>query len=69
MDIIHDGNVIGVVGMDITTELLYENTESVTVYDTGYAFLMDNEGKFVYHSEMQSNKISASFNEHQFTTF
>ena len=61
--IIHDGNVIGVVGMDITTELLYENTESVTVYDTGYAFLMDNEGKFVYHSEMQSNKISASFNE------
>ena len=55
--------------MDITTELLYENTESVTVYDTGYAFLMDNEGKFVYHSEMQSNKISASFNEHQFTTF
>ena len=61
--IIHDGNVIGVVGMDITTELLYENTESVTVYDTGYAFLMDNEGNFVYHPEMQSNKISVSFNE------
>ena len=61
--IIKDGNVIGVVGMDITTELLYDNTKSVTVYDTGYAFLMDNEGNFVYHPEMQSNKISVSFNE------
>ena len=61
--IIQDGNVIGVVGMDITTELLYENTKSVTVYDTGYAFLMDNEGNFVYHPEMQSYKISVSFNE------
>lgn len=61
--IIKEGNVIGVVGMDITTELLYENTKSVTVYDTGYAFLMDNEGNFVYHPEMQSNKISDSFNE------
>ena len=61
--VIKDGNVIGVVGMDITTELLYDNTKSVTVYDTGYAFLMDNEGNFVYHPEMQSNKISDSFNE------
>ena len=61
--VIKDGNVIGVVGMDITTELLYDNTKSVTVYNTGYAFLMDNEGNFVYHPEMQSNKISVSFNE------
>lgn len=61
--VILENNVIGVVGMDITTELLYENTKSVTVYDTGYAFLMDSEGNFVYHPEMQSNKISVSFNE------
>ncbi len=59
----HNGKIIGVVGMDITTELLYENVKSVKVYDTGYAFLMDKEGNFVYHPEMQSSKITVSFNE------
>ena len=60
--IILDNRVIGVVGMDIATELLYENTKSVTVYDNGYAFLMDNEGTFVYHPEMKANEITAEFN-------
>ena len=60
--IILDDQVIGVVGMDIATSLLYENTKNVTVYDTGYAFLMDNEGEFVYHPEMKSNAITADFN-------
>lgn len=58
-----DGKTIGVVGMDITTEILYENTKSVKVYNTGYAFLMDNEGNFVYHPEMKSSVISDTFNE------
>lgn len=60
--IILDSKVIGVVGMDISTHLLYENTENVTLYDTGYAFLMDCEGKFVYHPEMKEEMISEDFN-------
>ena len=60
--IILDEKSIGVVGMDISTNLLYENTKSVTVYDKGYAFLMDNEGEFVYHPEMKGNTISEEFN-------
>lgn len=60
--IILDEQVIGVVGMDIATSLLYENTKDVTVYDTGYAFLMDNEGNFVYHPEMTTNEITVDFN-------
>lgn len=65
--IFHNDTVIGVVGMDITTELLYENAKSVKVYDMGYAFLMDKEGTFVYHPEMQSGKIIDSFNkEHNY---
>ena len=59
--IILDKKVIGVVGMDISTNLLYENTKNVVVYDTGYAFLMDNEGGFVYHPEMEGNTISKEF--------
>ena len=60
--IISDDRVIGVVGMDIATELLYENTKSVTVFNNGYAFLMDNAGNFVYHPEMTVNEITAEFN-------
>lgn len=60
--IILDNEVIGVVGMDIATNLLYENTKNVAVYDTGYAFLMDNEGNFVYHPEMKVNAITENFN-------
>ena len=60
--IIWEEKTIGVVGMDIATNLLYENTKNVAVYDSGYAFLMDNEGEFVYHPEMNGNTISKEFN-------
>lgn len=59
--IILEGEVIAVVGMDISTSVLYENTKAVTVYDTGYAFLMDNEGGFVYHPEMEDNLGTPEF--------
>lgn len=65
--IILDDKVVGVVGMDIATSLLYDLTKSVTVYDNGYAFLMDDEGKFVYHPEMKGNLITADFdNQHAY---
>lgn len=60
--IIMDEQVLGVVGMDISTSILYQNAKSVTVSDSGYAFLMDNKGEFVYHPEMKENKISKEFN-------
>lgn len=60
--IILDNQVIGVVGMDIAAELLYKNTKGVTVYDNGYAFLMDNKGKLVYHPQMKGNEITIEFN-------
>lgn len=56
-----DDDVVGVVGMDIATSLLYDSTKTVTVYDSGYAFLMDNEGKFVYHPDMKGNLITEEF--------
>ena len=59
--LIIDGQEIGVVGMDVDTHLLYETTKAVTVFDTGYAFLMDNEGKFVYHPEMKGSVSTPDF--------
>lgn len=65
--VIKDDLVIGVIGMDITTELLYKNTSSVTLYDEGYAFLMDSEGNFLYHPEMEGNVLSKAFDkEHEY---
>ena len=65
--IILDDQVIGVVGMDISTSLLYENTKNVVAYKSGYAFLMDHEGNFVYHPEMKRNMITEEFNnEHAY---
>ena len=59
--IISEGETIAVVGMDISTSVLYENTKAVTVYNAGYAFLMDSEGGFVYHPEMESNLYTPEF--------
>ena len=59
--IISEGETIAVVGMDISTSVLYENTKAVTVYNTGYAFLMDSEGGFVYHPEMESDLLTPEF--------
>ena len=61
--VIVEDNIIGVVGMDISTDLLYEYAKVVTVYDTGYAFLMDNEGGFVYHPEMEGSNKTPDFDE------
>lgn len=59
--IILEGEVFGIVGMDISTSVLYENTKAVTVYDSGYAFLMDSDGRFVYHPEMEGDSKTPEF--------
>lgn len=59
--VILEGETIAVVGMDISTSVLYENAKAVAIYDTGYAFLMDSEGGFVYHPEMKGNTGTPEF--------
>lgn len=59
--VIVEDKVIGIVGMDISTSLLYDNVKTVQVYEKGYAFLMDNEGRFVYHPEMDGSAIKDEF--------
>ena len=50
--IYHGGFIIGVLGMDILYEDLLEQINSIEIYETGFAFLMDRDGKVVYHPEM-----------------
>ncbi|BAK44163.1 diguanylate cyclase [Eggerthella sp. YY7918] len=47
--IYRDGVAIGVVGMDIDFRVIEHIVKEVSIYDTGYAFLSDSEGRILSH--------------------
>ena len=47
------GMLMGVMGMDILVDTLVEQVESIQVYDTGFACLLDADGRVLYHPEME----------------
>lgn len=46
-----DDIVIGVLGMDIDVRLLEKCVSAVSVYDTGYAFIVGEKGDIIYHKD------------------
>ena len=55
----YKGYTVGIIGMDISMDLLKESVASVTVYDTGRAFLIDKKGNVVYHEDYPDGKSFA----------
>ncbi len=49
-----DGESIGVVGMDIDFSMITDVVDAVSLYDTGYAFLANREGKLMYHKDLET---------------
>lgn len=47
--IVIDGESIGIIGMDIAFDKFTSTVDSATVFDTGYAFLVDSNGNIAYH--------------------
>ncbi|MCR5664535.1 MAG: EAL domain-containing protein [Oscillospiraceae bacterium] len=47
------GVLIGVMGMDIPMETLFEQVKPIRVYDTGFASLCDDEGRNYYYPELE----------------
>ena len=45
----HRGHTVGIIGMDISMDLLKEAVSKVEVYQTGRAFLIDRKGNVIYH--------------------
>lgn len=45
------GTEVGIIGMDIKIEQLTELVENVSVYDTGYAFLLDADANIMHHKD------------------
>jgi two-component sensor histidine kinase len=47
--IIHEGEFIGISGVDVSLEYLDESVGSIKAFDSGYAFITDNDGMLVTH--------------------
>jgi signal transduction histidine kinase/CheY-like chemotaxis protein len=52
----YDEYTVGIIGMDISMDLLKESVAKVSVYETGHAFLIDNKGNVIYHEDMPDGK-------------
>ena len=48
----HGGQFIGVIGIEIDYSTMAEVVNHITLYDNGYAFLIDDEGNIIYHPQM-----------------
>ena len=47
---------VGIMGMDISLELLRESTAKISVYESGKAFLLCANGDFIYHANYPDGK-------------
>ncbi len=48
-----NGELLGIVGMDIDFTMLQNLVDSIKVYDTGFAYLADDEFTIVYHKDVE----------------
>lgn len=48
-----DGTSIGIIGMDIDFNQVTKIVDSVSIYDTGYAFLTDANGTITHHKDLE----------------
>lgn len=54
------GTFIGVIGMDIRFDTLISQIQDIQIYDTGYAFLTDENGRVLYHPTLDMGTDMAS---------
>ena len=52
MPIYKAGALIGIIGMDIPADVLIEQVSSIKVYETGFACLLDAQGRVIYHPNL-----------------
>ncbi|MDO4536974.1 MAG: cache domain-containing protein [Coriobacteriales bacterium] len=54
------GILVGLIGMDILLDTMIEQIASLKVYDTGYAFLLDQDGQVIYHPHFNADGADKS---------
>lgn len=50
--VIKDGEIIGLVGMDLYLNDIQQALNEIQLFDTGYIYLMDSEGNFIVHPKI-----------------
>lgn len=62
----YEGEFIGIVGMDIEFHALQSVVANTSVYESGYAFLVDGNSEIVYHRDILRGSDLVSYNEGEF---
>ncbi len=50
---------IGVIGIEIDYETLAREVENIKIFETGYAFILDQDSNFIYHPQMDSGRLDS----------
>lgn len=58
-----DGELFGVLGMDYTFENLGEELSEISLYNTGYAFLVREDGSVILHPEIPFGNFMREFDK------
>ena len=53
------GRFIGVVGIEVDYSVMAEEIDSIRLYDNGYAFLSDDDGKLFYHPRIDVSDLNS----------
>lgn len=49
-----DGTSVGILGMDIDFSQITDSVDNASVFDSGYAFMVNSKGSVLYHNEIPS---------------
>ena len=52
-----DNKFIGVIGIEIDYDTLADEVGTIGIYDSGYAFLLDENSNVIYHPQIDSEKL------------
>ncbi|MGB3368206.1 MAG: ATP-binding protein [Acidaminobacteraceae bacterium] len=64
--VIIDGEVIAIVGADYYFDDLITRLESISIYETGYAFIMKDQGEILFHPTIENGEFLQSIEDSKF---
>lgn len=63
-----DGTSVGIIGMDIDFSQITDLADSLSIFDTGYCFIANNDGTIAYHRDLSTGTDLASVNNGELST-
>ena len=48
---------VGVIGIEIDYDILAQEVENIKIFDSGYAFILDEDSNVIYHPQIDSEKL------------